>query len=374
MKRRRRRTGRAGRLIGLMAAGLVAGAVLVPGVAGATPALGAQSVPPAEVCALLGTVAGTAAGLQATVQAQAGQALPVDLAATIDGLAGQAGCGASTGGSSPVPPAEVCALLSTVADTAATVQGTVETQSGQPLPVSLSATVAQLAGQVGCPTAPSPTDSTPANPACGLLASVADAAGTVQAQVQSASGQTLPVDLAATIGEVSSAAGCGTGAAPAPGLPPEACGVLGTVAATAGTLEATVESTTGQALPIDLAATIQGIATQAGCAAPSPDTGTGPGSDPPSGSGEPAADPGSGTGGSAPSSAGRLPGGSNGGSDSGATVLGAQAVREGGMGREGTLARTGVEILPLQAAGTALGALGAALAGLARAARTRQHI
>lgn len=370
MKRSRLSVGVAGRLIGLAAAGLVAGAVLVPGVAGAAPARGAQSVPPAEVCALLGTVAGTAAGVQVTAQAQAGQALPLDLAETIDQFAGQAGCGGSTRGPSPVPPTEVCALLSTVADTAATVQGTVEAQIGQPLPVSLSATVAQLAGQAGCPTAPSPTDGTPANPACGLLASVADTARTVQAQVQSASGQTLPVDLAATIGEVSGAAGCGTGAAPPPGLPPEACGLLGTVAGTAGTLETTVGSTTGQALPVDLAATIQGIATQAGCAAPAaPDTSTGSGSNPPSGSDKPTADPGAGAGGSAPGTAGRLPAGSSRGGGSGTAVLGSQAVREGGTGKSGTLARTGLEVLPLQAAGAALGALGAALTGLARAAR-----
>lgn len=365
-----RKTGMAGRLIGLTAAGLAAGAFLMPGVAGAAPARSTQTAPPAEVCVLLGTVADTAAGVQATAQTQTGQALPVDLADTINQLAGQAGCGGSTGGSSQAPPAEACALLSTVADTAATLQGTVEAQSGQPLPVSLSATVAQLAGQAGCPTAPSPPGGTPANPACGLLTSVADTARTVQAQVQSATGQTLPVDLAATIGQVRSGAGCGAGSAPASGLPAEACGLLGTLADTAGTVQVTVESTTGQTLPVDLADTIQGIAAQAGCTAPPPpDAGTGSGSNPPNGSDDQPAGSGTGSGGSTPGTAGSLPGdGSSAGSDAGTSVLGAQTVREGG-----TLAKTGLEVLPLQVAGTALAALGAALAGLARAARRRQH-
>lgn len=283
-------------MIGLLA-GSVAPALAGPG-ADAAPA----AAPPAEVCDLLGTVASTAGTVSDTVEAQAGQQLPVDLAATVEDIAAEAGCGADAappapGGGAPGLPPEACALLGTVRSAAATIQDTVEAQAGQSLPVDLAGTIAQIAAQAGCASAPPapapPGGGGPGVPAevCGLLGTVSSGARTLQATVEAQAGQRLPVNLADTLAEVASQAGCSGNDAPpppaaptppgggtTPALPAEVCGVLATLGSTAATVQSTVESQSGQSLPVSLSATLAEVATQAGCAAsvvPAPDPGSG---------------------------------------------------------------------------------------------------
>src|SRR5581483_6309881 len=68
-------------------------------------------------------------------------------------VAAQAGCGTAIPAPSGGTPSQVCGLLDTVQSTAATIQQTAQTQSGQQLPVDLSATIGQVAAQAGCGTA-----------------------------------------------------------------------------------------------------------------------------------------------------------------------------------------------------------------------------
>lgn len=221
--------------------------------------------PPAEACDLLGTVGSTASGIQTTVEARTGQALPANLAAVMDGIAARAGCDGQGGGGGPTP-AELCGLLATLSSTAAGVQAAVEAQAGQSLPVSLAGTVGQVAAGAGCGGGePAQPPSAPA-PLCAVLGALPSTAGTVQQAVQDQTGQALPVDLASTIGGIVAEAGCtGGGGEAQPAA--EACGLLDTVASTAGTLQRTVQDQTGQALPVDLASTLADVAAQAGCPA-----------------------------------------------------------------------------------------------------------
>jgi hypothetical protein len=300
-------------LIAASMIGLLAGPV---GPALAGPDTGAPAAaPPAEACALLGTVAATAGTVSDTVEAQAGQQLPVDLAATVGEIAAQAGCGGgdappAPGGTPGLPP-EACALLGTVRSAAASIQETVEAQAGQSLPVDLAGTIAQIAAQAGCASAPPPPappgGGGPGVPAevCDLLGTVASGARTLQATIEAQAGQRLPVNLADTLAEVATQAGCsGNDAPPPPGaptppgggttpaLPAEACGVLATLGSTAATVQTTVEAQSGQSLPVSLSGTLAEVATQAGCAAavaPAPDPGSGKDdkqSPPPSGGSE----------------------------------------------------------------------------------------
>jgi hypothetical protein len=111
----------------------------------------------------------------------------------------------------------------------------------------------------------------------------------------------LPVDLASVVGSIAAGAGCaGDGGAGAP--PEEVCGLLGSAASTAGTLQQTAEAQTGQALPADLEAVVADVAARAGCGADEP-AGSG-GSDSPDG-------PGGGSDGGAQASAGASAGGAS---------------------------------------------------------------
>jgi hypothetical protein len=288
-------------LIAACMIGLLAGSV-TPALAG--PGADAPAAaPPSEVCDLLATVASTARTVSDTVEAQAGQQLPVDLAATVEDIAAQAGCGAEAappGGPTPGLPPEVCALLGTVRSAAATIQDTVEAQTGQRLPVDLAATIAQIAAQAGCASAPPappapPGGGGPGVPAevCGLFGTVASGARTLQATVEAQAGRRLPVNLADTLGEVAAQAGCsGNDAPPPPGapappgggttpaVPAEVCGVLATLGSTAATVQSTVEAQSGQSLPVSLAGTLAEVAAQAGCAARVAPAPPGSGSDP----------------------------------------------------------------------------------------------
>lgn len=258
----------------------LAAVLALSGTAGAG-IVAAQTPPalPAEACTVLATVGSTAAGIQTTVESQTGQALPVDLAGTVATVAEQAGCGADgggadPGGSPPATPAELCALLAGAGSTAAGVQAAVEAQAGQPLPLSLGGTIAELARSAGCAAAePTPIPGG-GNPLCDALGGLAAQARAIQETVEGQTGQALPADLAGVIRTVVAEAGCAGGGGGWDGggdgdsPPAEVCGVLATVGLAAGSLQSAVESQAGQALPVDLDATIADVAAQAGCESP----------------------------------------------------------------------------------------------------------
>lgn len=238
-------------------ASLVALVSLVPLAprAGALPV--EPSVPP-DACTLLGTVPQLAAGLQATAESSTGQSLPLELSAVLEEAVARAGCGPDTG--SGGTPSELCVLLSEASALATTVEQTVEGEIATGLPVSPEATARDLSREAGC----TPSGSPPASvdPVCTVLETVRGTARTIQAVAESTAGQKLPVQLTSVVGEVEAASGCG---AKGGGPTAAACDLVATVAEAGDTVQTTVESTSGQKLPVVLSATIQDVATEGGC-------------------------------------------------------------------------------------------------------------
>jgi hypothetical protein len=89
--------------------------------------------------------------------------------------------------------------------------------------------------------------------------------------------QTIPRLTAAAVGGVALLLWAGPAAAQVPPAPPEACGALGTVGGTAGTVQDSVEGTAGQDLPVDLAETVGTVGSTAGCPQSDPGDGSGSG-------------------------------------------------------------------------------------------------
>jgi hypothetical protein len=226
-----------------------------------TPPVGAlpvePDVPPAA-CTLVDTVTGVASGLQETVESTTGQELPLELGPVLEDAIADAGCSAER--KSRGPGSELCVLLSAASALAASMEETVEGATGTSLPVSPEATARDVSTDAGC----SPSGALPAggDPVCAVLATVRGTARSIQAVVESTSGQTLPVQLASVVGEVEAASGCDAAGG---GPTRAACDLISTVAGAGSTVQATVESTSGQALPVSLAATIEDIATERGC-------------------------------------------------------------------------------------------------------------
>ena len=233
---------------------LVSVVLAAPG-AGALPV---EPAVPAEACTLLGTVTAVASGLQTTAESTTGQDLPIELGTVLAGAIEDAGCGSAEG--PDVPTSELCVLLSAASALATTVERTVEGATATSLPVSPEGTARDLSRQAGC----SPSGAAPggADPVCAILETVRGAARTIQTVAESTAGQRLPVQLTSVIGEIEGASGCGA----AGGSPTAAaCDLLATVAGAGNTVQATVESTSGQRLPVSLSATVQDAATEGGC-------------------------------------------------------------------------------------------------------------
>ena len=233
---------------------LVSVVLSAPG-AGALPV---EPAVPAEACTLLGTVTAVASGLQATAESTTGQDLPFELDSVLAGAIEDAGCGSAEG--PDVPTSELCVLLSAASTLATTVERTVEGATATSLPVSPEGTARDLSREAGC----SPSGAAPGgtDPVCAILETVRDAARTIQSVAESTAAQKLPVQLASVIGEVEAASGCGaTGGTPTAA----ACDLLSTFAGAGNTVQATVESTSGQKLPVSLSATIEDAATEGGC-------------------------------------------------------------------------------------------------------------
>ena len=215
------------------------------------------SVPP-EACILVGTVTQMAAGLQATAESSTGQNLPLELSAVLEEAVADAGCGSDTGRKGT--PSELCVLLSVASALASTVEQTVEEETATDLPVSPEGTARDLSREAGC--TPSGSGPTGGDAVCTVLETVRGTARTIQTVAESTAGQKLPVQLTSVVGEVEAASGCGAAGG---GPTAAACDLVATVAEAGDTVQTTVESTSGQKLPVLLSATIQDVATEGGC-------------------------------------------------------------------------------------------------------------
>lgn len=224
--------------------------------AGALPV--APTVPP-QACSLLGTVPQTAAGLQTTAESSTGQNLPLELSAVLEDAVANAGCGTDPGPGGT--PSQLCVLLSVASALATTLEQTVERETGTGLPVSPEGTARDISREAGC--APSASYPTGVDPVCTVLETVRGTARTIQALAESTAGQKLPVELSTVVGEIAVASGCGdTGEG---GPTAAACDLVATVAEAGDTVQTTVESASGQGLPVVLSATIEDVANEGGC-------------------------------------------------------------------------------------------------------------